>query len=144
MAHSDKQLSQVKLRLVYVLVLQNEPEAITSSRRMEKFLLAPKALRSQNWEGSSQDKLGKASPEELRRMQADCDLADDCEAYGDMMQVRHSPARCCVPPESVIRCCILQHISGCRFYIRHCDACSMGCIQPFSTDCAWAAVTLEY
>ena len=144
MAHSDKQLSQVKLRLVYILVLQNEPEAIRMSQRRTGNILDGKGPSSQNWEGSSQDKLGKASLERFRSMQAACDLVGRYEAHGDMLQVRHSPARCCVPPKSVIRCCIPQHIIGCRLCIRHCDACSVGCIQPFSTDCAWAAVTLAY
>lgn len=36
-------------------------------------LLDVKGRRSQNWERSSQDRLGKAGLEEFRALQADCD-----------------------------------------------------------------------
>ena len=70
--------------------MQNEPEF----RHMER-LLETKGRRSQNWERSGADRLGKQGLEEFVALQADsddCELAIHFEKLGAKMEVRRTAA----------------------------------------------------
>ncbi|KAA6428842.1 MAG: U-box domain-containing protein [Trebouxia sp. A1-2] len=63
----EAKLHEMDFRRMFMKI-RHEPEF----RQMEH-LLDVKGRRSQNWERSSQDRLGKAGLEEFRALQADCD-----------------------------------------------------------------------
>ena len=67
-------------------LLQNEPEF----RFLEK-LTEAKGRRSQNWERSGSDRLGKQGLDEFKALQADsddCELAIRFDKYSAKMEVR--------------------------------------------------------
>ena len=73
---------------VLIVPLQHELEF----RQMER-LLDVKGRRSQNWERTSQDRLGKAGLEEFKALQADCDdteLAIRFQAHNQVVKVSRS------------------------------------------------------
>ena len=73
---------------VLMVPLQREPEF----RQMER-LLDVKGRRSQNWERTSQDRLGKTGLEEIKALQADCDdaeLAIHCQTQNQLVKVTHN------------------------------------------------------
>ncbi len=68
--------------------LQHEPEF----RQMER-LLDVKGRRSQNWERTSQDRLGKTGLEDFKALQADCDdteLAIRFQTKNQLVKVSHN------------------------------------------------------
>ena len=68
--------------------LQQEPEF----RQMER-LLDIKGRRSQNWERTPQDRLGKTGLEECKALQADCDdteLAIRFQTLNQLVKVSHN------------------------------------------------------
>ena len=88
------------------MLLQNEPEFKQTQR-----LLDVKGRRSQNWERSGQDKVGKAGLEEFRALQADCDdaeLAIRYDAYAKMMHVSLPSPPLPSPPLPLVCECMPQ------------------------------------
>ncbi len=82
-----------------MLPLQQEPEF----RQMER-LLDMKGRRSQNWERTPQDRLGKTGLEEFKALQADCDdtgLAIRFQTLNQLVMVSHNAL---MPTVYVCRC----------------------------------------
>ena len=113
--------------LLTYMLLQNEPEF----KQMQR-LLDVKGRRSQNWERSAQDKVGKAGLEEFKALQADCDdteLAIRYDMHAKLMHVSlplpspplPSPASACynlmhLPKRSrqcSVPCSIMYHGKKC-------------------------------